>query len=163
MKINGINKLHSFNYPKRYSMIKFYWDYFMFKFLGIQNLWRLFQVYDSCNGCQLCERICPTNSIKIIDKKLVWSKTRKQCMRCVNFCPKESIYQSQGGDTMGKYKYREPSFKPKQVKNLDLTPWSEADPAVPEAADGHAPVFGPLQCLKFRMREEARLIEESLV
>jgi len=100
--LGGIKKHHRFNYPKRYSKIKFYWDYLMFKYLGIQNLWRNFKVYDNCNGCKLCAKICPTNSIRIIDKRPIWSKTCEQCMRCVNFCPEESIYQSQGGDTKGK-------------------------------------------------------------
>jgi len=115
--LGGINKHHTLNYPKRYSKIKFHWEYLAFKYLGIQNMWRLFQVYDSCNGCELCAKYCPTNSIRIIDKKPVWSKSCEQCMRCVNFCPKESIYQSQGGDTKGKNKYHEPGFKPKAIYN----------------------------------------------
>ncbi len=114
--LEGVRTYHDFNYPKRYSKVKFYWDYLLFKYLGIQNMWRLFEVYDSCNGCQLCAKICPTDSIKIINKKPVWSKTCEQCMRCVNFCPQESIYQTQGGNTKGRNKYREPSFKPRQQK-----------------------------------------------
>lgn len=111
--LNGIKKYHEFNFPKRYSKFKFYWEYWVFKYVGIQNLWRLFKVYNTCNGCQLCAKICPTNSIKMIDNKPVWSKSCEQCMRCVNFCPTESIYQSQGGDTKGKNKYHAPGFKPK--------------------------------------------------
>lgn len=116
--LSGLKRHHNFNYPKKYTKIKFYCDYYMFKYLGIQNMWRLFQVYSNCNGCQLCAKICPTNSIRIIDKKPIWSKTCEQCMRCVNFCPTGSIYQSQGGDTLGKNKYHELSFKPKEYKFL---------------------------------------------
>jgi len=115
--LNGIRKHHDFNIPKRYTRIKFYWEFWAFKYLGIQNMWRLFKVYDTCNGCQLCAKICPTNSIRIIDKKPIWSKNCEQCMRCVNFCPKESIYQTQGGDTKERNKYYEPSFKPTHNNN----------------------------------------------
>jgi Pyruvate/2-oxoacid:ferredoxin oxidoreductase delta subunit len=108
----GTSKFHQFNYPKRYSKLKFYYDYLMFKYLGISNLWRNFKVYESCTGCGICAKICPTKSIKIVDKKPVWASTCEQCMRCVNYCPGESIYQTMGGGTKGKNKYIEPSFKP---------------------------------------------------
>lgn len=108
----GIKNQHTFNYPKRYSKLKLHWEYFLFKNLGVQNMWRLFNTYDSCNGCQICAKICPTNSITMMHNKPVWSKTCEQCMRCVNFCPKESIYQSNGGETKDKNKYHEPGFKP---------------------------------------------------
>jgi len=110
--INGVSKHHAFNYPKRYPKFKFYRDYWLFKYIGLKNLWRTFKVYDTCNGCQICSKICPTKSIKIIENKPVWTSTCEQCMRCVNFCPKEAIYQSMGGDTKGKNRYYEPSFKP---------------------------------------------------
>jgi ferredoxin len=116
--MKGKNKQHRFNYPKRYNKFRFYKDYWMFKYLGIQNLWRTFKIYDTCNGCQICYRICPTNSIKILDNKPQWSSSCEQCMRCVNFCPKEAIYQSMGGDTKGRNRYYEPSFK---IKNIVTT------------------------------------------
>ncbi|NOU58478.1 EFR1 family ferrodoxin [Marinifilum caeruleilacunae] len=111
--INGVKHHHKFNYPKRYSKLKFYSDYLLFKYLGIQNMWRSFAIYNTCDGCGLCANICPTKSIKMLHKKPEWTKTCEQCMRCVNFCPKEAIYQSHGGDTIGKNKYRAPGFKPK--------------------------------------------------
>ncbi len=110
--LNGTRKYHSFNYPERYSRFRFYWEYWLFKYLGVQNMWRLFNVYDTCNGCRLCAGICPTNSIEIINNKPVWTKSCEQCMRCVNFCPTGSVYQSHGGGTIGKNKYHEPTFHP---------------------------------------------------
>jgi Pyruvate/2-oxoacid:ferredoxin oxidoreductase delta subunit/NAD(P)H-dependent FMN reductase len=110
--IAGTSKFHMFNYPKRYNKLKFYSDYLLFKYLGISNLWRNFKVYESCTGCGICVKACPTASIKIVDKKPLWSSTCEQCMRCVNYCPNEAIYQTMGGDTKGKNKYLEPSFNP---------------------------------------------------
>ncbi len=110
--LNGVQKFHQFNYPKRYSKFGFYKDYFLFKYLGIYNLWRMFKTYDSCNGCQLCSKICPTNSIVMVNNRPTWTYKCEQCMRCVNFCPKGAIDQMYGGDTQGKNRYYEPSFKP---------------------------------------------------
>ncbi len=110
--ISGTNRFHQFNYPKRYSIFKFYFDYLLFKYVGLNNMWRNFLVYESCVGCCFCARICPTGGVQIVNKKPAWNSSCEQCMRCVNCCPKEAIYQSMGGDTKGKNKYLEPSFKP---------------------------------------------------
>jgi ferredoxin len=110
--LNGRSAFHNFNYPQRFSKLRFYKDYWLFKYMGLQNLWRTFKVYDTCNGCRLCARICPTQSIYIKEQKPNWTSTCEQCMRCVNFCPQKAIYQTMGGDTKGKHRYFEPSFKP---------------------------------------------------
>jgi Pyruvate/2-oxoacid:ferredoxin oxidoreductase delta subunit len=112
--LGGIQKYHAFNIPKRYGKFGLYKEYLLFRYLGISNLWRNFRVYDNCNGCQLCSTICPTKSIMMVDKRPKWLSTCEQCMRCVNFCPKESIYQTYGGDTKGKNRYFEPTFKPQR-------------------------------------------------
>ena len=112
----GVEKFHRFNFPKRYTKAKFYWEYWMFKYLGVSNMWRMFKVYDSCSGCQVCALVCPTRSITLVNSKPVWASTCEQCMRCVNFCPQEAIYQSMGGDTKGKNFYHEPGFKPERKR-----------------------------------------------
>jgi ferredoxin len=116
--ISGISHSHVFAYPTRYTKFRFYKDYWLFRYLGIQNLWRTFKTYDTCNGCQLCAMICPTQSIKIIERRPVWISTCEQCMRCVNLCPRESIYQTMGGDTKGKNRYCEPDFHPERVPRI---------------------------------------------
>lgn len=110
--IKGIHKYHSFNIPKNYGRWGLYKEYYLFKYLGVQNSWRLFKVYDSCNGCGICAKICPTGSIKMIQDKPAWLSSCEQCMRCVNYCPKEAIYQLMGGGTNGRNRYHEPDFKP---------------------------------------------------
>lgn len=111
----GISKYHRFNYPKRFKKLKFFSDFILFKYLGVPNLWRTFKVYESCTGCGACKRICPTRSITMIDKVPQWSSTCEQCMRCVNYCPSEAIYQIMGGETKGKIKYFEPDFIPMET------------------------------------------------
>jgi ferredoxin len=109
--LNGINKYHKFNIPKRYGSIGLYKDYWLFK-LGVRNLWKMFKVYESCNGCGICAKSCPTQSIAVINKNPIWKSTCEQCMRCVNVCPSKAIYQSFGGNTQGRNRYLEPGFKP---------------------------------------------------
>ena len=110
--LKGIIKHHTFNFPKRNTKVKFLSDYFLFKHLGIQHMWRYFSLYETCNGCGICDKICPTNSIEMIAKKPQWSNGCEQCMRCVNYCPKEAIYQSPNGKTKNRHKYHEPDFNP---------------------------------------------------
>lgn len=116
--LNSVTHHHRFNYPPTYSKFGFYKDYYLFKWLGISNLWREFRTDETCDSCGLCERICPTNSIQIKDKKPNWIKTCEQCMRCVNYCPKKAIFQKSGGCIKGKNTYYEPSFKPLKLKNV---------------------------------------------
>ncbi len=107
---------HTFNYPPTYSKVGFFKDYYLFKWLGISNFWREFRTDETCDTCGLCEKICPTDSIQIIDNKPNWSKTCEQCMRCVNYCPKQAIFQKSEGSIKGKNSYYEPSFKPLKLK-----------------------------------------------
>ena len=103
---------HAFNYPPKLSKFAFYKDYYMFKWLGVSNLWRNFRADDTCNACELCEKICPTGSIQMETGQPKWSNTCEQCMRCVNYCPKQAIYQTGYGSVKGKNIYFEPTFKP---------------------------------------------------
>ena len=114
--LKGVASYHNFNYPPRYSKIGFYKDYYLFKWLGVSNLWRNFRTDETCDSCKLCSKICPTDSIQIVDNKPKWLKTCEQCMRCVNYCPKQAIFQKDEGSIKGKNIYYEPSFKPLKIK-----------------------------------------------
>jgi len=114
--LEGITSYHNFNYPSRYSKIGFYKDYYLFKWIGLSNLWRNFRTDETCDSCKLCSEICPTGSIQIVDNKPEWLKTCEQCMRCVNYCPKQAIFQKGGGSVKGKNIYYEPGFKPLKMK-----------------------------------------------
>jgi Pyruvate/2-oxoacid:ferredoxin oxidoreductase delta subunit len=110
--MEGLSSYHIFNYPPRYSKFGFYKDYYLFKTLGISNLWRMFRTDDTCDSCKLCSKICSTSSIKMVDNKPKWQKTCEQCMRCVNYCPNHAIYQKGEGSVKNRNIYYEPTFKP---------------------------------------------------
>ncbi|MCG8685916.1 MAG: EFR1 family ferrodoxin [Desulfobacterales bacterium] len=114
--LDGTLQYHTFNYPPKYSKFVFFKDYYLFKWLGLSNLWRDFRTDETCDSCGLCEKVCPTDSIRIVNNKPNWSKTCEQCMRCVNYCPKQAIFQKAEGSIKGKNTYYEPSFRPLKNK-----------------------------------------------
>ena len=48
-------------------------------------------VNDSCNGCRVCERLCPVRNIQVIQKP-VFSDHCEVCLACVHNCPQNAIY-----------------------------------------------------------------------
>ncbi len=54
---------------------------------------------DSCIGCKMCERVCPSNAIKIIKVEGEEKKFKARmhmdrcifCAQCVDSCPKHSL------------------------------------------------------------------------
>lgn len=46
-----------------------------------------------CIGCGICEKVCLSEKIKLVDKKPVWQRDIKcyLCYACLNYCPVHSI------------------------------------------------------------------------
>ena len=105
-----------FNIPRKHNKFNLYKEYYSFHKVGIYQMWRLFRTNESCNSCGLCAKVCPTNSIDMVDDLPKWKSSCEQCMRCVNMCTKEAIFQTYGGATEGKNRYIEPHFKPNKGK-----------------------------------------------
>lgn len=64
---------------------------------------RKFYAADSCVGCGLCEKNCPTGTITLTEGKPKWTGTCIHCMACINSCPKASI--EYGKKTASKPRY----------------------------------------------------------
>ena len=62
-----------------------------------------FYATDACVGCKLCEKVCPFNNLKVVDKKPVWEDRCTHCMACISKCPKYAI--EYGNVTQGKKRY----------------------------------------------------------
>lgn len=69
-----------------------------------------FYVTEACNGCGICQRICP---IKIIQLNALrqpeWNKTCIQCLACLHHCPQQAIQW--GNQTQKKGRYINPFVK----------------------------------------------------
>lgn len=55
---------------------------------------KFFFATNQCNGCRLCERICPKQAIAMIGNKPYWKYSCDSCMACMNYCPQTAIQVS---------------------------------------------------------------------
>lgn len=49
-----------------------------------------FSTDDTCIGCGLCVKNCPTNNLEMANGKVIQKGNCTLCYRCVNLCPKQS-------------------------------------------------------------------------
>ena len=64
---------------------------------------------DDCISCGICERVCNSNIITLIEGKPTWKGNCCQCLACINYCPKKAIQY--GKSTVKKGRYVNPNFK----------------------------------------------------
>ncbi|QQR71318.1 MAG: EFR1 family ferrodoxin [Methanolinea sp.] len=64
---------------------------------------------EKCNGCGVCQRICPVGNIAMIDNKPVWSNHCEKCFACLHWCPREAIQA--GRITINMKRYHHPEVK----------------------------------------------------
>lgn len=67
-----------------------------------------YRVNETCDGCGICERICPVKNIKMVDNRPVWQSCCEACIGCYNWCPNRAIW---GGVAQKGYFYRNPEVK----------------------------------------------------
>ena len=57
----------------------------------IPGMDRSFWVDEKCDGCLVCERICPARNIHIQNGRPSWLHRCEQCFACLQWCPEEAI------------------------------------------------------------------------
>jgi ferredoxin len=73
-------------------------------FYGLARRTKHLHVEDTCIGCGLCEKECPTNSIKIADGKPTWvNKKCTMCLHCLHACPRFAIQYDDKTQNHGQY------------------------------------------------------------
>ncbi|MCP4136311.1 MAG: hypothetical protein GY754_35400 [bacterium] len=50
-----------------------------------------FKINSKCNGCGICQKICPVRNIEIVEDKPVWLHKCENCYACFQWCPQEAI------------------------------------------------------------------------
>lgn len=81
----------------------------------INELDKSFSVDDNCNGCAICQKVCPVFNITMQDDIPVWNNQCQQCYACLQWCPTEAIQA--GKKTVGVNRYHNPNIKVKEIIN----------------------------------------------
>jgi len=67
---------------------------------------RFFYADGRCDGCGICERLCPAGDIAMVKGEPQWGGKCHACMRCINICPQSAIQLPTG--TRHRRRYTEP-------------------------------------------------------
>jgi ferredoxin len=64
--------------------------------LGIKIFYKYYRVSAGCDGCGICEKVCPVAAVTLRenplgDKRPVFSAKCEHCQACFNWCPKKAI------------------------------------------------------------------------
>lgn len=62
-----------------------------------------FWINEKCNGCKLCEKICPVNNIKFKMNRPTWTHNCEKCACCIQHCPKQAIQFGRGSEKRKRY------------------------------------------------------------
>lgn len=94
----------------------------------------------ACDGCGLCERLCPVGAIEMRDGRPFWTHRCEACMRCLSICPWKAVESSHlyAGATITAYAF---------AANLLLAGVIAVGAAFPAAANAAKVLYAPLRWL----------------
>lgn len=72
---------------------------------------------EKCDGCGICQKICPVDNIEMVDNNPSWSGHCAGCFACFHWCPKEAIQT--GNINLNIKKYHHPEVKIKDIVKRD--------------------------------------------
>ncbi|MDD5766640.1 MAG: EFR1 family ferrodoxin [Candidatus Marinimicrobia bacterium] len=79
----------------------------------IRSLAKSYFADEKCNGCAICQKVCPVDNIRIANGKPVWNSHCQQCYACLQWCPQEAIQS--GKKTARIKRYRNPYVKVNEI------------------------------------------------
>jgi ferredoxin len=78
-------------------------------FPQVPKMDKKFWVDEKCNGCAICEKICPAKNIVMTAGKPAWQHRCEQCLACIQWCPQEAVQY--GKKTPSYARYHHPEIK----------------------------------------------------
>jgi len=94
-------------------------DHFMYR--SIENFDKKFTVDNTCNGCNLCQTICPIQNITTTDNhQPVWNHQCERCMACIQWCPTQAIQY--GKKTAAFKRYHNPTINAQDLTQKPSSP-----------------------------------------
>ena len=75
--------------------------------LGVKIFYKRYKVSDECNGCGICEKVCPVSAVTMRDGKPVFSGKCEHCQGCINWCPQRAIHFGKVGSQTPRYHHPE--------------------------------------------------------
>jgi len=97
------------NVPASNALMAF--NHSLYRFFPLMA--RFYRVTKKCNGCGICEKICPAGTVKLVSGKPVWGKGCTQCVACIQNCPQKAI--ELGLSTKFRTRYRHPAVSETEI------------------------------------------------
>jgi ferredoxin/flavodoxin len=72
-----------------------------------------FRPDENCNGCGMCQKVCPANNIAMQDNKPVWLHHCDQCWACLHWCPRHAIQS--GKSSINRRRYHHPDVSMTEI------------------------------------------------
>ena len=66
-----------------------------------------FTYNEDCNGCGICESICPVDNIQLIDHSPRWLDHCLGCLACMHWCPQHAVNMGNGEVSIKSYRHPE--------------------------------------------------------
>jgi len=79
--------------------------------LGLKIFYKRYRVSEDCDGCGICERVCPVSSVSMRDGRPVFSAKCEHCQGCLNWCPQRAIHFGRLNSRVARYHHPEISLR----------------------------------------------------
>jgi MinD superfamily P-loop ATPase len=68
-------------------------------------------VDQNCNGCGICEQVCPVKNIVMNNGRPSWTHSCEACLACLHWCPQTAIQYGKVPAKHGRYHNPEVSIR----------------------------------------------------